>query len=331
MVLIEGLGVYLPKSRMGAEEIARKSGLPEWVVREKLGILEKPVPGPDDHPAAMALWAAEEALADAGVRPQAIDAVISITEEHKDYPVWVSAAYIAREIGAEGAFAFDVNQKCASFVTALVLAEGLLATGQARKVLIAGGYRNGDLIDYSDPHVRFMYDLGAAGGAAVVGRDGPGLRLLSARLLTDSSLAQAVLVPVGGTRNPLTRENLDQYRLKVTDPKWLKERLAQVSLPNFLQVIEASLREAGCEARDLSYLALLHMKRSAHEAVLEGLGLGEDKSIYLERYGHLGQLDPILSFKLALEDRRIPPGGLAACAVAGVGYHWGAAVFRREV
>ncbi len=315
---------------MDAADIARKSGLPEWVVREKLGILEKPVPGPDDHPAAMAIWAAEEALSDAGVRPQAVDVVISITEEHKDYPVWVSAAYIAKEIGAEHAFAFDVNQKCASFVTALLLAEGLLVTGRAGKVLIAGGYRNGDLIDYSDPHVRFMYDLGAAGGAVVVGRDGPGLRLLSARLLTDSSLAQAVLVPVGGTRNPLTRENLDQYRLKVTDPEWLKARLAQVSLPNFLQVIEASLREAGCEARELSYLALLHMKRSAHAAVLEGLGLGEDKSIYLERYGHLGQLDPILSFKLALEDGRIPPGGLAACAVAGVGYHWGAAVFRRE-
>ncbi len=326
-----GLGTYLPKPRVRAEEIAERSGLPAWVVREKLGIREKPVPGPEDHPAEMAVWAAQQALREAGIAPQDVDVVLSITEEYKDYPVWTSGSHIAHRLGARRAWAFDLNQKCASFIAALAVARGLIVTGQARYVLIAGGYRNGDLIDYRDPEVRFMYDLAAGGAAAVLGPEGPGLRVLSTQLRTDASLANAVLVPVGGTREPLTPHNLDRFRLVVTDPNGMKARLEAVSLANFLAVIREALEAAGHTPADLAYLALLHMKRSAHKAVLERLGLREDQSLYLEDYGHLGQLDPILSLKLALERALLPPGGLAALVAAGVGYHWGAAVVRREV
>ncbi len=316
---------------MTSGEIAAASGLPEWVVREKLGIEQKPIPGPLDHPAQMGAWAAQQALTEAGLEAQAVDVVISITDEHKDYPVWSSAPFIAQQVGASRAWAFDLNQKCASFISALAVAEGLLASQhELRHILVAGGYRNGDLIDYTDPAVRFMYDLAAGGGAALLSREGPGLRLLSSQLKTDVSLATAVRVPVGGTVEPLNPHNLGAYRLRVAEPEQMKARLEQVSLPGFLEVIQGALARAGYTAADLDYLALLHMKPSAHKAVLEGLGLAEERSIYLSQYGHLGQLDPILSVWLARQAGRIGPGSLLALAAAGVGYHWGAAVLRWE-
>ncbi|MCY0863819.1 MAG: hypothetical protein OWQ57_02595, partial [Sulfobacillus sp.] len=72
---------------MTADEIAARAGIPEWVVRDKLGIEEKVVPDPDDHPHQMAVKASRTALARAGLEPEAIDVVISITEEWKEYPV----------------------------------------------------------------------------------------------------------------------------------------------------------------------------------------------------------------------------------------------------
>ena len=72
------------------------------------------------------------------------------------------------------------------------------------------------------------------------------------------------------------------------------------------------------------------MKRSAHRAVLAGLGLSEERSIYLERFGHLGQLDPLLSLRLAREKGLLKEGSLVALAAAGVGYFYGAAVLRLE-
>lgn len=316
---------------MTCSEIAAASGLPEWVVRDKLGINQKPVPGPDDHPARMGGWAAEQALAEAQVKASAIDVVISITDEHKDYPVWTSAPLIAQMVQAHRAWCFDLNQKCATFVTALAVAEGLFASRlEVQTILIAGGYRNGDLIDFRDEAVRFMYDLAAGGGAAVLSRKGPGLKLLSSQLKTDSMLANAVRVPVGGTVAPLNHTNTDQYKLRVAEPELMKSRLQEVSIPGFMEVIHGALRQAGYTAADLDYLALLHMKPSAHKAVLDGLGLLEERSIYLSDYGHLGQIDPILSIRLAKQTGQIGPGSLLALAAAGVGYHWGAAVLRWE-
>jgi 3-oxoacyl-[acyl-carrier-protein] synthase-3 len=334
---------------MTSGEIALRSGLPEWVVREKLGIHQKPVPSPGDDPAKMAAKAAKEALKEAGMTGEDVDVVLSIVEEYKDYPVWTSAPYIALEVSAHRAWGFDLNQKCATFITALTVAQGLFAARpEVSTILVAGGYRNGDLIDYQDEQVRFMYDLAAGGAAAVLTREmfasprsgevfasprsgeGPGIRLLSTRLKTDAVLAQTVLVPVGGTAEPLTPENAGQFKLRVTDPELMKSRLEAVSMTGFMEVINGALQDAGYTAADLDYLALLHMKPSAHRAVLEGLGLSENQAIYLCDYGHLGQLDPILSLKLAREAGKIGPGSLIAIAAAGVGYHWGAAVLRWE-
>jgi len=47
---IVSVSAYSPEAYMTAEEIAAESGLPAWVVREKLGITGKFVGGPDDHP-----------------------------------------------------------------------------------------------------------------------------------------------------------------------------------------------------------------------------------------------------------------------------------------
>lgn len=331
MPYLQGLGVYLPTPRMSSAEIAEASGLPEWVVRDKLGIYQKPIPGPEDHPARMGAWAAQQALKDAEALSADVDVLISITDEHKDYPVWTSAPLIAQMLEAERAWCFDINQKCATFVAALAIAEGLFASRpEIQTILIAGGYRNGDLIDFQDQNVRFMYDLAAGGGAALLSRNGPGFKLLSTQLKTDPKLATSVLVPVGGTVEPFSESNLDKYKLRVVEPELMKSHLEAVSMPGFLEVINGALTQSGYTSADLDYLALLHMKPSAHKAVLDGLGLSENQTIYLSDYGHLGQIDPILSIKLAKESGKILPGSLIGLAAAGVGYHWGAAVLRWE-
>src|SRR5690606_29105057 len=64
---VTGLGAYVPAGRMVSDEIATITGLPEWVVREKLGIHQRVLPGPDDHPTTMGVRAAAAALEQAGV------------------------------------------------------------------------------------------------------------------------------------------------------------------------------------------------------------------------------------------------------------------------
>jgi len=325
---VTGLGTYVPAGRLSAEQLSAASGVPDWVVREKMGITERVLPGPDDHPTAMGVWAAQRALSQAGVDAADVDVVISITEEYKEYPVWTAGIKLAYDLGAHGAYAYDVGQKCGTAVLAIKQARDLLVADESvNTVLVAGGYRNSDLIDLTDERVRFMYNLGAGGGAAVVQRD-RGHEILGSSIVTDGSFSLDVLVPVGGTKAPLTAENLADYRLQVTDPAGMKERLEHKSLQTFLQVVRHAVERSGARLDEVDYLAMLHMKRSAHDYILSELGLCQERSIYLSDYGHLGQVDQILSLELAAKQGKLAAGDLAVLVAAGVGYVWNALALR---
>ena len=328
MAVIGGIGIYLPQRHHTAAEIAAASGLPEAVVRDKLGLTRKTVPGPDDHTNAMGVHAARAALADAGVDADALDVVISITEEHKEFPVWTAGIKTAHELGAHRAYAFDLGQKCGTAVLALRLASDMIKVDGMQTLLIAGGYRNGDLVSYTDPNVRFLFNLAAGGGAAVVRRDGPGFEILGSAFRTDGSFSEDVIVPVGGTRTPINGHNSAEFRLQVTRPIGLKDRLERKSRDNFVAVVEEACARSGIAPREAAYAAVLHMKRSAHQDVLGRLGIPLERSIYLENYGHIGQVDPLLSLKLARDQGRLKDGDVCVLMAAGIGYVWNAMCVR---
>jgi 3-oxoacyl-[acyl-carrier-protein] synthase III len=324
-------GIYLPEGRISAADIARATGgrWSEDAVRDKLGIVQKCVPGPEDGTQAMGARAAREAIRRAGIDAGEIDLVLCIGEEWKEYPLTTSGIYIQEAVGARNAWAIDLQQRCGSTVAALKIAADMMrADPEIRTVLIAGGYRNGDFIDFRDPAVSFMYNLAAGAGALILRRGHGRLNLLGSHLITDGSLARDVGVEFGGTEKPINAENLDQaYRcLRVFDEAHMKERLNEVSLPNWEACIRQAFEKAGLPGGKPDFLAALHFKRSAFEAMVLAQGLSMDRTIYLEEYGHIGQVDQILILHLALERGLLRPGDLLCMVAAGIGYAWGANV-----
>ncbi|MBK3495036.1 3-oxoacyl-ACP synthase [Viridibacillus sp. YIM B01967] len=328
---IVSTGIYLPKKRMTCEEISLQANIPVNIVKTKLGIIEKAIAGPEDHTVQMAVWASKRALEKTNLSPRDIDVIIYIGEEHKEYPLWTAAIKIQEEIGALNAWAFDVQLRCGTTIMAMKVAKSLmLADDNIHTVLLAGGYRNHDFIDYTNERTRFMNNLGAGGGAMILQKDVKENIVLESDLITDGSFSEDVVVPVGGTKKPLTPELLQSgaYKLDVLDPEGMKTRLEQKSLSNFLKVIRQSLSKSGYDETQLAYIAMLHMKKSAHDYVLHSLGLTESKSIYLSNYGHIGQIDQILSLELALEKGKIKDGDIITLVSAGIGYAWGAVTIR---
>ncbi|NYE03913.1 3-oxoacyl-[acyl-carrier-protein] synthase-3 [Bacillus niacini] len=328
---IVSTGVYLPDEYMTGKQIAEKAGIPTHIVEEKMGIKKKHVPGNNDHTCEMGILAAKQAIERAGIDPFGIDVVIYIGEEHKEYPLWTAGIKLQEEVGAINAWAFDVALRCGTTVMALKVAKSLMiADPTINTVLLAGGYRNVDFIDYQNPRTRFMFNLGAGGGAILLKKDHNENVLLETELITDGSFSEDVVVVSGGTKHPITKEAIDQRlnKLDVLDPEGMKQRLEQKSMVNFIKVIREAVRNSGYKEEDISYLAMLHMKKSAHEYVLRELGLSDDQSIYLEEYGHIGQIDQILSLELALKEGKIKEGDLVVFVSAGIGYAWGAAAIK---
>ncbi|WP_062350787.1 3-oxoacyl-ACP synthase [Bacillus kwashiorkori] len=324
-------GIYIPENYISGKEIARLAGIPEEIVETKMGIRKKPLPGPDDHTCQMGIYAAKQAIEKADIDPKEIDLVIYIGEEHKEYPLWTAAIKLQEEIGAYHAWAFDVALRCGTTIMALKVAKSMmLADENINTVLLAGGYRNGDFIDYKNSRTRFMFNLGAGGGAILLQKGLKKNIVLESELMTDGSFSEDVVVTAGGTKNPITFEALEQglLRLDVLDPEGMKRRLEQKSMENFLKVIRTSLYKSGYSETDIDYVAMLHMKKSAHDYVLKELGLSEEKSIYLEDYGHIGQIDQILSLQLAEQAGKLKNGDIVVLVSAGIGYAWGATTIR---
>lgn len=326
---IRSVATYLPDHFLTGEEIANKAGIPPEIVEEKMGIKRKSIPGPEDHTCEMGVRAAKKAIQRAGIDPLDIDLIIYIGEEHKEYPLWTAGIKLQEEVGATNAWAFDVALRCGTTIMALKVAKDMMiADSTINTVLLAGGYRNVDFIDYGNTRTRFMFNLGAGGGAILLQKGHQENILLESHLMTDGSFSEDVVVVAGGTRNPLTKENLQLNRLDVLDPEGMKIRLEQKSMANFLKVIRESLRKSGYSEADIDYLAILHMKKSAHDYVLRELGLSADHSIYLENYGHIGQIDQILSLELAASEGKLKDGDVVVLVSAGIGYAWGATTIR---
>ncbi|MBM6617149.1 3-oxoacyl-ACP synthase [Bacillus suaedaesalsae] len=331
LVGIRSTGIYLPKTVMTSEELAGKSGIPKEIVESKLGIKQKPIPGPDDHTCQMGILAAKEAIDKAGIDPLDIDLVIYIGEEHKEYPLWTAGIKLQQEVGALNAWAYDVALRCGTTVMALKVAKDMMkADDSINTVLLAGGYRNVDFIDYENPRTRFMYNLSAGGGAIILQKGYEENELLDSHIMTDGSFSLDVVVVAGGTKEPITPEAIQHKRnmLDVTDPESMKQRLEEKSMVNFLKVIRKSLEKSRLTERDIDFIGILHMKKSAHDYVLDELGLREDQSIYLENYGHIGQIDQILSLQLAQQEGKLKSGDIVVLVSAGIGYAWGATTIR---
>lgn len=330
---IMAAGAYVPTRFIGSAEIAARTGIPEAVIREKFGIHRKPIPGPDDHTNKMGLWAAQDAVARAGIDPAQIDLVLCTTEEWKEYPLWTAGIELAHALGATRAWAIDVQQRCGTTMAAIELARAMIMSSPGiETVLIAGGYRNCDFVDLGNPRARFLINLSAGGGALILRRDHDHNRVLGTAVITDGSFSHDVIVPSGGTVDPRFADPIGtgQRALDVPDPEGMRARLDAKSMENFLAVVDQALARSARPGHpaptraDIGFLNILHMKRSAHRYVLGELGLREDQSFYLEDYGHLGQQDQPLVCVEAARRGLLREGQLMVMVAAGIGYAWSA-------
>ncbi len=326
---IIGWGTYLPELVETAADLAPRTGIPEAVLREKMGIRQRHVAGPGDSVSAMAAQAARRALERAGLPPEQVNLVISHGSEYKDHVVWNAAGKIQHLVGAVNAQAFEVYALCAGAPIALNVARSMmLADPSLRYALLAAASRENDLINYQNPRTRFMYNFGAGGGALVLERGARRNLIIGASAFTDGSLSETVILTADSVGDGPEFMGDVRGRLDVRDGEYMSDRLGEVSLPNFVRVIREAVEKGGASLDDVKFLGLVHMKQSFFAQVLEAIGLTPEQSVYLEDYGHIQSVDQALALALGLAQGKIKPGDLIVLAGAGTGYTWSAVAIR---
>ena len=333
IVGIVGTGIYLPKQIMTSQEIADQTNgvWSEEAVREKLGIKQKLIANKNEGPQEMSYLAALDCLKNTAIDPSEIDVILSVTEEWKEYPLTTSSLYVQGKIGAINAWGIDLQNRCCTTVSAIKIAKDMLVADDGiDTIMIVGGYSNGDFVNYQDKTMSMMFNLSAGAGAIILKKGHRKNLVLGSHIIADGTLARTAGVKIGGTCNPITKDNADiAYKsLTLMDPVKMKNRLNEVSMKNWLNCIDQSLRKSNLKRKDIDFLAILHIKRSGHLNMLQELGLNEDQTIYLEEYGHVGQIDQIISIHLGLEQGKIKTGDNICLLAAGIGYVWAASIVR---
>lgn len=333
---IVSTGTYFPDTYITAEEIAEQSGMPVWVVKEKLGIKRKFVADPKVHPNEMAVHAARKAIKKARIDPLEIDVVLGTTEEWREYLLWTTAIDLAYQIGAKNAWGIDIHTRCATTIAALKLAKGLMADDPTiNTILIGGGYATSHFIDHKDVSTSFLFNIGAGAGAMIVKRDWPENQVLGMHLIADGSMSRHVIVPASGTIQHPTDDAVKagDFKFRLVEPETMKARLGEVSMKNWLECVDISLGMSGRKTdgsiytrEDVSFLNMSLVKPSAHREMLGQLGLTEEQSVYMSSIGHIGEQDAIINIEAGIEQGRLNPGDTMAIVAAGIGYVWAGAI-----
>jgi len=205
---IAGWGAYRPRRRVPSSALDAAHGLDAGWTQAQFGIAARHVAEADETSSMMGAAAARAALDMAGWQAGDFDVLIGgcgVMEQ----PIPSTAALVQNRLGlgASGIPAFDVNQTCVSFMTALDVAAMGIACGRWRRVLLFAADIASAGLDASNPKTRSIFGDGAA-ALAIEARAGNGAGLLASRFVTHGEHHALAQLRAGGTRLRVT-EGLD--------------------------------------------------------------------------------------------------------------------------
>lgn len=329
---IVGFGFAFPETVRTYEDISNLSGVPAEVVRDKFGINQIYYPGHDEQTSDLAVAAAKDCLEKTGVDPKEIDLIIYFGENYGDYEIYSIGPKVQYHIGAVNAWCYQLENKCGSAIVAMDQAKKYMMTeDDINTVMLVGGYRNVDKVDYTDTGVSFLFDVSCGGAACILKKGYEHRQFLSAAAIVDGSFSDAIVVPGGGTKCPFTAENINDpylHYFRLEDPEAFRDRLGKVTLSNLVKVEEMALAKQGLKLSDLDCVCALHMNVKSHKKLFELLDMPIEKGTYLNNFGHVGQLDPLIALNMAEEQGLVKPGDVVGVIAMGFGYIWNAGVIR---
>ena len=170
---IVGLGHYRPDKVVTNDDLAQIMDTNDEWIQARVGIAERRFAAADESVASMGALAGAKALAEAGLRPEQIDTVITATCS-LDSPAPHASTQIASLLGIHAPGAFDLNAACAGFCYAIAAADQAVRTGASKNVLVVGSEK---LTDWTKPDDRATAIIFADGAGAVVvaASDEPGI------------------------------------------------------------------------------------------------------------------------------------------------------------
>jgi 3-oxoacyl-[acyl-carrier-protein] synthase-3 len=265
----------------------------------------------------LAIKAAQNLLEKANLDPKEIDLVIMATAT-PDMPVASTGVYVATEIGATNAFAFDLQAACSSFLYGMSTASAYIASGKYKKVLLIGADKMSSIIDYTDRATCIIFGDGA--GAVLFEPNTEGLGLQDEILKSDGIGREFLKIEAGGSILPPSAETIqNKQHFVFQDGK----TVFKYAVSGMADVSEKIMERNNLTHDDVNWLVAHQANRRIIDATSNRMGLDDSKVlINIQKYGNT--TSATLPLLLSDFEHQLKKGDNIIFAAFGGGFTWGA-------
>jgi 3-oxoacyl-[acyl-carrier-protein] synthase-3 len=324
LVELVGTGRYTPERVLSNAELEKLVDTSDQWIQERTGIRERRIAGPQESVAYMSTQAAGQVLADVGLGPEDVDAIILGTAS-PDRLLPSTACDIQALLGAKNAAAFDISAACSGFLYGVSMAEGLIASGMAHNVLVVGAERLSTITDYTDRATCILFGDGA--GATLVRPVTDGQRgLLGGYLKSDGTLAELLYRPGGGGCHPPDQKLLTDrsYYIKMAGREVFKAAVLSMA-----DACDQALQRAGVTGEQVDLMIPHQANIRIIEATAKHARIPMDKVyINIDRYGNTSAASIPIALDECVRSGRIQAGMNVMLAAFGGGFTWASMIVR---
>lgn len=320
---ITGTGCHLPEKVCTNADLEKICDTTDEWIRQRTGIHQRHVARKGEGAGELGVHAARRALKAAGLTPEDVDLILCCTTT-SDYQFPATACVIQEKLGISGTPAFDVNAACSGFMYGLAVADSFIRSGAYKTVLVVGSEICTNRINYNKRDTAVLFGDGAG---AVVMRPEEGERgVLTTHLWADGSGREVLWLPVGGSKIPVTAENVDSD-LNTIHMKG--KELFKRAVVEFAAAAKTACEAAGVTLDDLGLFIPHQANVRIIEAVGQRLGLPAEKVfINIDKVANCTAASIPLALAQAVEQGRIKDGDLVLLASFGAGLTWASAIIR---
>ena len=268
--VILGTGAYVPKRVLTNTDLERMVDTSDTWIIERTGISERRVVEPGQACSDLAVEAAQRALIAADVAASEIDLILLATCTG-DSPLPSTACLIQHRLGATRAAACDISAACCGFIYALAIADAYVKNGM-RHVLVIGSEVMSAITDWTDRNTCVLFGDGA--GAVVVGQGTEGSGILSTHLHANGGLSDMIQVPGGGSREPASKEVLEEKRCFI---KMKGNETFKIAVKSMEEATKEALDANKLEMDDVDLFIPHQANMRILNAVAQRLGLAREK------------------------------------------------------
>jgi len=298
-----------------------------WIV-ERTGIRERRWVSEGMSGAEMARRAADAALADAGLAPSDLDAIVLATVS-PDHFAPGTGVFLQRELGVPGIPAIDVRAQCSGFVYGLAVADAFIRAGQYRTILLVGVEIQSTGIDVSTRGRDMAVLFGDGAGAAVLTASEDGARgVLSTHLHADGRYAEMLWVEFESSKHHprISAEVIESGRQY---PSMDGKEVFKHAVARMPEVVEEALAANGLHVRDIDLLVPHQANLRITQMVQRRLGLSDAQVVSnIHKFGNTTAATIPIALAEAVAEGRLREGNLVCLVAFGSGFTWGAALVR---